>query len=111
MPALQTDAESSGVEAQESIRVWIESADGAIARGLVEVLSEQGAVLSLTHADSVLRGDEVTARLSLDRSSPTLATGARVLWIRSEGETFECEVEWAEGPERARLAALVTALG
>lgn len=102
----------AGADSAESVRVWIEDGCGSIARGLVEVISEDRAFVRLTEAASVGSGDEVAVRLSFDRSSPTLGAAARVLWIRSEDETWECELEWTHsGPERARLGALIAALG
>ena len=94
------------------MRVWVENGSGLIARGLVDVISEDRAFIRLTEAASVGSGDEVAVRLSFDRNSPTLGATARVLWIRSEGEAWECEVEWTHsGPERARLGSLIAALG
>ena len=47
-----------------------------------------------------------------DRNSLSLAASAHVLWLRADGETWEGELEWTHtGPERARLATLVAALG
>ena len=113
MQGLQAETTpSAGAEPVESVRVWIEDGRGSIARGLVEVISEDRAFVRLTEAATVGSGDEVAVRLSFDRSSPTLAATARVLWIRADGETWECELEWTHsGEERARLGSLIAALG
>jgi hypothetical protein len=113
MQMVQTEgARGAGPDLTESVRVWIEDGRGAIARGLVEVISEDRAFVRLTESAALGAGDAVAVRLSFDRSSPTLAATARVLWLRPDGEAWECELEWTHvGPERDRLASLVTALG
>ena len=113
MQAVQTEAaRAAGPDTTESVRVWIEDGRGSIARGLIEVISEDRAFVRLTEGASLGSGDEVAVRLSFDRSSPTLAATARVLWLRADGETWEAELEWTHtGPERARLASLVAAHG
>ena len=106
------DARAAGPDPAPSVRVWIEDGRGAIARGLVEVISEDRAFVRLTEDATLDRGDAVAVRLSFDRNSPTLAATARVLWLRPDGETWEAELEWTHtGPERARLASLVAAHG
>jgi hypothetical protein len=113
MQAAQTETgRSPGADPAESVRVWIEDGRGSIARGLVEVISEDRAFIRLTEAASVGSGDQVAVRLSFDPESPTMGAAARVLWIRAEGGSWECELEWTHtGPERARLASLVAGLG
>lgn len=113
MQALETDARSfTGGEGQEPVRVWIENEEGSIARGLVEVLSESGALVRLIDAASVACGDEATVRIAVSRTSPAMGGTARVRWIRPAGETSECELEWTHsGPEREQLACLVVTLG
>jgi hypothetical protein len=113
MHALEPDPNSSaGAEPEEPVRVWIENRDGSIARGLVEVLSENGALVRLVGEAWVTSGDQVTVRIAVNRTSPTLGGAARVRWVRSEGDTPECELEWTHsGPERDQLAYLVVSLG
>jgi hypothetical protein len=95
----------------DPVRVWIENGDGSIARGLVEVLSVDGAFVRLTAAASVASGDDVAVRIAFSRSSPTLGAAARVVWIRS-GETPECELQWTHsGYAREQLATLVASFG
>jgi hypothetical protein len=102
----------AGAEPEEPIRVWIERGDGSITRGLVGVLSEDGASIQLTGPASVAAGDDVAVRIAVSRSSPTLGAVARVLSIRSSGAAPDCELEWTHsGPEREQLAALVASLG
>jgi len=113
MQALGTDATSViGGDAQEPVRVWIENGEGLISRGLVEVLSESGAVVRLIGAASVSSGDEATVRIAVNRTAPVMGGTARVRWVRPAGETSECELEWTHsGPEREQLAWLILALG
>jgi hypothetical protein len=98
------------VAPRETARVWIESEDGSIARGVVQVLSEVGALVELTDVASVDAGAEVAVRLSVDPDTPTLGLPARVLWVLAKGEASECELEWKPGPERARLEPVIAAL-
>jgi hypothetical protein len=109
----QTDsAREVGPDPAESVRVWIEDGRGAIARGVVDVISEDRAFVRLTDPAELGSGDGVAVRLSFDRDSPSLAATARVLWLRPDGETWEGELEWTHvGPERVRLASLVAAHG
>ena len=101
----------AGAEPEEPIRVWIERGDGSITRGLVGVLSEDGASIQLTGPASVAAGDDVAVRIAVSRNSPTLGAVARVLSVRSSGAAPECELEWTHsGPERGQLAALVASL-
>lgn len=113
MQAAQTDdGRGAGADPTEAVRVWIEDGRGTIARGLVEVISEDRAFVRLTERAALEAGDAVAVRLCFDRNAPNLAATARVLWLRPDGDAWECELEWTHvGPERARLAALVTALG
>jgi len=113
MQTVPTDgARGAEHEVTDSIRIWIEDGRGAIARGLVDVISEDRGFVSLTDGSGFGSGDSVAVRLSFDRSSPTLAATARILWLRQDGETWEGELEWTHaGPERARLASLIAGLG
>jgi hypothetical protein len=101
---------SEEVAPRDTVRVWIESGDGSIARGVVEVLSEDGAFVRLTDAASVDTA-EVAVRLSCALDSATLGLAARVLWVLSTEEDTECEIEWMPGPDRAKLAPLIATLG
>ena len=106
------DARDAGPDPTEAVRVWIEDGRGAIARGLVDVISEDRAFVRLTESAALGAGDAVAVRLGFDRSSPTLAATARVLWLRPDGDAWEGELEWTHvGPERVRLATLVAAHG
>jgi hypothetical protein len=98
-------------EVEEPVRVWIETGDGSIARGVADVLSEDGAVVCLDGPASAVPGDEVAVRIAFSRTSPTVAAAARVLWIRSASEEPQCELEWTHsGPERERLASFLASL-
>ena len=113
MQPLQDDTNSfAGPEHEEPVRVWIDNGEGSIARGLVEVLSESGAVIRLVGAAPIGSGDEVAVRIAVNRTSPTLGGAARVRWVHSDGDTSECELEWTHsGFEREQLACLVVSLG
>ncbi len=110
MQALEMD-HSIEVAPLETVRIWIENEDGSIARGVVEVLSEDGAIIRLSDVGALETGAEVAVRLGCDPRSPTLGLAARVHWILSNDELSECELEWLPGPDRARLAPLIAALG
>jgi hypothetical protein len=82
-------------EPRETVRAWIESADGSIARGLVEELFERGAVIRLANnAASLETAALVAVRLSFDPTAPTVEVFARVLRILPQGDASQCEVEW-----------------
>jgi len=92
--------------------VWIEHDDGSIARGLIAVLSVDGALVWLRGAGAVMAGHEVAVRIAFSRSAPTLAARGRVKWVRRIDETAECELEWThQGWEREQLAMIVASLG
>ena len=98
-------------DVEEPVRIWIESGDGTIARGVADVLSEDGALVRLDGRASAAPGDEVAVRISFSRRSPTLAATARVLWIRSARGEPACELAWTHsGPERERLASFLASL-
>ena len=112
MQALQTGVERVANGApRESVRAWIESQEGSIARGVVEVLSEDGVLLQLTNTIPVSERAEVVVRLSFDPASPTLGLAARVLRFQANGEGSDCEVEWLPGPDHTRVGSLVSAYG
>jgi len=98
------------MQGPEPLTIWIETADGAIARGRCEVVSEEGAVVRLSSAGPLAAADSVAVRIAVSASDPILPATARVLWVRSEGDALECEVAWTHaGPERDQLTYLVTA--
>jgi hypothetical protein len=102
----------SGHEAHEPIRVWIESADGAIARGTVDVLSADEAVVRLADGEWLSAGWDVAVRLATSRTAPTLAARARVTRVRpTEASSAVCEIAWTHaGADREQLAMLVASL-
>jgi hypothetical protein len=112
MQVSQTEGDDvSRMDLDEPVRVWIESGDGTIARGVADVLSEDGALVRLAGPASAAPGDEVAVRIAFGRTSPTLAASARILWIRSAREEPECELAWTHsGPERERLVSFVASL-
>jgi PilZ domain-containing protein len=99
-------------EGEEPIRIWIDNGEGSIARGLVEVLSESGAVVRLVGTAPIASGDDVVVRIAVNRRSPTLGGAARVSRVRTDEDAWECELEWTHvGLEREQLASLVASLG
>jgi PilZ domain len=110
MRALGTD-HSAEIAPRGTVMVWIESEGGSIARGVVEVLSEDGAFVQLSDAPELEPDAAVAVRLRCEPICPTLALAARVLWVLSRDETAECELEWMPGPDRGRLGPLIAALG
>jgi hypothetical protein len=89
---------------------WLETGRGPIARGVVELLSTQGAHIRLMGESSIEPGDEVELRLSLDRDSPTVAATGQVVFTQEVDGAIECELEWTHtGPERELLEALIAA--
>jgi hypothetical protein len=94
----------------EGPMVWLENGRGPIARGVVELLSSEGAHIRLIGTSAIEPSDELEVRLSLDRDSPSLGATARVLWVQESNDVTECELEWTHsGPERERLEALIAA--
>src|SRR5262249_28587697 len=91
--------------------VWIESDDGSITRGVIEVISADGACVRVTGPTTLVPGNEVDVRMALRRGAPTVGARARLLWVRSAAADLECELEWTHsGPEREQLARLVASL-
>jgi hypothetical protein len=98
-------------EREEPIRIWVESGDGSISRGLIDLLSTDGACVRLISAAPLRLGKDVAVRISFSRSTPTLGASARVLRLRPSGEITECELEWTHsGPGREQLALRVASL-
>ena len=109
----EDDANSHvGGGGEEPVRIWVENVEGAIARGIVEVLSDHSAVVRLIGADLITSGNDVTVRIAVSRNSPTLGGAAHVRWVKPAGDdTSECELEWTHtGPERDQLACVVLSL-
>ena len=76
------------------LAVWIEDGEGTIVRGLAESVTRGGAHIRLSAKPGFGQGTGVTLRICFDPDSPTVATSARVCWVRSEGGQEECGVEW-----------------
>ena len=75
------------------LAVWIEDGEGTIVRGVAESVTRGGAHIRLS-ASRGRTGEGVALRICFDPDLPTVATSARVSWVRSEGEAAECAVEW-----------------
>ena len=109
MQALEHGMDPSAEASSEPVRIWIETEDGSIARGVVEFLTEDGALLALADIAALDGGADVQVRLSFHPTSPTLGLPARLLWVRAKDEASACELEWLPGPGREQLAALLNA--
>ncbi len=94
----------------EGPMVWLESGRGPIARGVVQLVSAEGAHIRLIGTTSIEPDDVLEVRLSFDRDSPTLGATARVLWIQESDDVTECELEWTHsGPQRDQLESMIAA--
>jgi hypothetical protein len=82
------------VTAENPVAVWIEEADGTIVRGVAESVTQGGAHIRLSAPPGFGQGTGVALRICFDPECPTVATSARVSWVRSEGGRAECGVEW-----------------
>lgn len=76
------------------VAVWIEDGEGTILRGVAESLTMGGAHIRLSAKPGFGQGTGVALRICFDPDCPTVATSARVSWVRSEGGQAECGVEW-----------------
>jgi len=82
------------------VAVWIEDGDGAIVRGVAESVTTGGAHVRLARQPGFGSGAGVALRICFDPEQPTVATTARVSWVRTESGQAECGLEWTE---RGRL--------
>jgi hypothetical protein len=80
-----------------NVAVWVEDLDGTIVRGFAESVTAGGARIRLAGEPCFGQGAGVALRICFDPESPSVATTARVSWVRSESAGPECEVEWT-GP-------------
>jgi hypothetical protein len=97
-------------EPRELVKAWIESADGSISRGLVEDMTERGAVIRLASAAAWLDvAAEVAVRLSFDPTAPNVEVRARVVRTMPEDDASLCEVAWL--PEAGPVERVVSASG
>jgi hypothetical protein len=76
------------------LAVWIEDGEGTIVRGVAESVTRGGAHIRLSAKPAFEQGTGVSLRICFDPDCPTVATSARVSWVRSEGGQDECGVEW-----------------
>ena len=89
---------------ERTVMVWIEDGATRISRGRADCVTAEGLEVSLPEAPAFGRGDEVAVRISFDRAQPTVATTARVGWVRRGEGAVECRLEWTATPaERADL--------
>ena len=76
------------------VAVWIEDDEGTIVRGVAESVTRGGAHIRLSATPGFGQGTGVALRICFDPDCPTVATSARVSWVRSDGDEAECDVEW-----------------
>jgi hypothetical protein len=76
------------------VAVWIEDGEGTIVRGVAETVTRGGAHIRLSATPGFAKGSGVALRICFDPECPTVATSARVSWVRSENGQAECAVEW-----------------
>ena len=110
MAATMAETMPSPAAGPEGPRVWLESETGPIARGVVQLVSAEGAHIRLIGTTSIEPDDVLDVRLSFDRDSPTLGATARVLWVQESDDVTECELEWTHsGPQREQLESMIAA--
>lgn len=86
--------------------VWIEDAAARISRGEADGVSREGLHVKLAEAPAFRQGDEVAVRIAVERGAPTLATTARVGFVRGGAGGVECGLVWcAPAGERRELDA------
>ena len=92
MPA--ADVVTAENQGDRPVAVWIEDGEGTIVRGVAQSLTRGGAHIRLSAEPGFGQGTGVFLRICFDPDCPTVATSARVSWVRSEGGQAECAVEW-----------------
>jgi hypothetical protein len=98
----------SAVTSGCSAIVWIEDTASRISRGQADSVTRDGLHVNLSEAPAFGQGDEVAVRLALERGAPTLATTARVAWVRTGTSSAECSLQWSAPPaERKALEAWI----
>jgi hypothetical protein len=104
MPA--AGAVASNRSSAQPVMVWIEDAKGGIARGVAASVTSEGARVLLSGRPGFGDHDQVALRICFRAGEPTLATSARVSWIKPAADAVECALEWtATADERAAIAA------
>jgi hypothetical protein len=102
------EAETTSADSQspQKVMVWVEDDAGTISRGQADSISTSGARVRLAGTPAFATGDEVALRMCFEPGAPTIATTARVSWLRVVGDAAECALEWtAPQPQRAALDA------
>lgn len=98
-------AANAGAQGRSAM-VWIEDAGSRIARGEADAITREGMHVKLAEAPGFGQGEVVAARVAFERGAPTVATTARVAWLRVEAGRAECALEWSGPPsERKELEA------
>ena len=78
----------------DSMRVWIERADGTILRGSAETVSARGARVHLPGRHDFGPDEAVLLRICFSPERPTVAASAQVRWTRQLAEAVDCGLEW-----------------
>jgi hypothetical protein len=87
---------SAADQVDRPVAVWIEDSEGTIVRGVAESVNAGGARVRLVAPPGFDEGAGVALRICFDPELPTVATTARVSWIRSASGQAECGLEWTE---------------
>ena len=95
-PMTPANVVTAGNQVDRPLAVWIEDGDGAIVRGVTESVTTGGAHVRLAGQPGFGKGAGVALRICLDPEQPTVATTARVSWVRTESGRAECGLEWAD---------------
>jgi hypothetical protein len=94
---------------ERTVMVWIESREGAIARGVAESVTSSDACVRLADTPAFEVGQDVSLRICFERGTATVALEARVRFVRNTNGTPECGLEWsALAPQRAALDAWIS---
>ena len=93
---MTTSAVTAEGQIDRPVAVWIEDGDGAIVRGVADSVTAGGAHVRLAGAPGFGKGAGVFLRICFDPEQPTVATTARVSWVRTGSGQPECGLEWIE---------------
>ncbi len=86
--------------------VWIEDGASRICRGQADSVTLEGLHVRLSDPPAFGQGDDVAVRIAFERGAPTVATTARVGWVRASSDAVECSLQWnTPASERKDLEA------
>jgi hypothetical protein len=93
MAPANVDASESRVD--HPVAVWIDDGEG-IVRGVADSVTAGGARVRLAAPPAFREGAGVALRICLAPGRPSVATTARVSWVRRTSGQAECGLEWTE---------------